>query len=219
VDEQPLQLPVPKFSHDRFRRALLVDQVVIVVIPITIVVNVWVFLLLMAISIPFWLHHSPTIYLLRHTQWMRAWAVLNCGLGLLCSLALRFYPETRGFIAPVMACSIGLTYLLFSRERRHYEYLLFGKGSPDEWDQELDTTRVNDSKDAPWGSANQLMVDALEVCQTHPTEGMQKLRNIAKQGVNVNACDSDGRTILSHALYMESSPSIVGLLKKMGATP
>jgi hypothetical protein len=67
---------------------------------------------------------------------------------------------------------------------------------------------MNVSEQSPWTTDNDELVEAIKKSNTHPQAGVDKIKEILTRGVNINAKNESGRTVLAIAIYYES-PSVV----------
>lgn len=209
-------LPPPRFSYPRYRRSCGIDPTTMLIIPLILTSGYYLPLaIVLGARIPFWMVNSPFIYLLRHTQWMRSWAVINVALGFSMGLGSKYLPEYRSAIGIFGAAAAIIVWSLFSSNVKRYGYLLFGEGELEEVEKEFDTRRVNTDPAAPWESTNDEIVAALQLSQTHPNEGIKRIRTISARGLNINARNSDGETIMDIARYHECSPMMISMLKNI----
>lgn len=142
---------------------------------------------------------------------------MDIGLGTLAAFGSRYYPEAREVIGVVAIATLYYFYLLFDDERRRCAKVLFGIGETSVLEQEISKERIDLNLKAPWRDSNDALVEALQLSEGNPTKGMQRIRELVERGVNINARDESGRTILDLALYMECSPGILSLLRRLGA--
>lgn len=75
----------------------------------------------------------------------------------------------------------------------------------------------NVSKDAKWSKANDDLVEAILKSNTHPQIGIDKIKELLAEGLNINAKSESGRTVLSYANYHEANSAVKALLVSAGA--
>lgn len=76
----------------------------------------------------------------------------------------------------------------------------------------LDVSRVCINEDADWDERNDRLVEAVMLSLSQPAPAMKQIRKILKEGVNINATNTDGRTVLAIAKYHECGYSFVTTL-------
>ncbi len=75
----------------------------------------------------------------------------------------------------------------------------------------------NIDKYGKWSKVHDDLVEAVEKSITHPHIGLEKIKKILVDGVNINATNESGRTVLSIASYLEAPYEVRKLLINAGA--
>jgi hypothetical protein len=128
-----------------------------------------------------------------------------------------FVPELSSLWFGYGVAGVAITISLYWDDAKCTAASLLGIAERSESDQIVDTVNINTEPDAPWQSSNDTLVEALRLSQTHPSDGIRRIREIVKSGININARNGEGRTIMDIARYRECSPMILSVLEQCGS--